>query len=189
MYKPTATYLRLIVIVSFLLLASCASHKKEVVVHEPKKEKPREKVEKNNDEDFIKKYSALLGVNLDGKTNKELIITVSEWLGVPYKYGGDTKSGTDCSGFVGQVFSKVYHVSTSRSASGLYEQAKKISRNELKDGDLVFFKINSSKVGHVGIYLKDGYFIHATTRRGVMVNNLSETYYSKYYFASGRILP
>lgn len=174
---PFLGYKRLFLLAVLIFVSSCTA-RRNVSEHTTVK----------NEDHFIKEYSARLGIPLDNKTNKELIIAVSEWLGVPYKYGGDTKTGTDCSGFVGQVYKKVYNKTTSRSANGLYEEAKKISKNQLKDGDLVFFKINTTKVGHVGIYLKDGYFIHATTKRGVMVNNLNEDYYAKYYFASGRIV-
>lgn len=174
---PISVFKRFVFLALLIFISSCTA-RRNVSEHTTAKK----------EDHFIKEYSARLGIPLDNKTNKELIIAVSEWLGVPYKYGGDSKSGTDCSGFIGQVYKKVYNKSISRSANGLYEEAKKINKNQLKDGDLVFFKINTTKVGHVGIYLKDGYFIHATTKRGVMVNNLNEDYYSKYYFASGRII-
>ncbi|HRP84618.1 MAG TPA: NlpC/P60 family protein, partial [Saprospiraceae bacterium] len=63
-----------------------------------------------------------------------------------------------------------------------------IRKNELKEGDLVFFKINGPKVSHVGLYLSDGYFVHATVKKGVMISSLSEPYYEKFYSGSGRVL-
>lgn len=139
------------------------------------------------DKQFIEFYSARLGITLKSGCNKKLIETVTSWLNAPYKYGGNTKQGTDCSGFVQQVYAEVYGVTLARSAADIFTQCKKINRSELKEGDLVFFKINSSKVGHVGIYLTDEYFIHASTKKGVIVSSLNEEYYAKYFYSAGRI--
>lgn len=119
--------------------------------------------------------------------NASLKKEIDSWLGVPYKYGGTTKAGVDCSAFCGNVFQKVYGISLGRSANDIYLQAKAIRKEELKEGDLVFFKINSAKVSHVGIYLSANKFAHASTSRGVMISDLTEAYWTKYYFASGRI--
>jgi|GEM_PF-1989343 len=187
-------------LVSVIFLVSCSSVRpvsrvpEKVVV---RTEKPRtekvekvEKVEKPDKKDpFVEDYSARLGIRLSPDCNRALIKAVTEWLGAPYKYGGDNVSGTDCSGLVLNIFREAYGLLVQRSANGLYEQAKKIDRKELKEGDLVFFKINTTKVGHVGIYLAEGYFVHASTRKGVILSNLEEPYYSKYYYAAGRIDP
>lgn len=162
-----------------LVLASCAGRRHAT---------DHNSGNRNEDKRFVETYSAKLGIDLDKNCDHKLIKAVSDWLGVPYKYGGQSQSGTDCSGFVGQVYKEVYGISVERSANGLYESSKHISRGELREGDLVFFKINTTKVGHVGIYLTNGYFIHASTKKGVTVSNLEETYYAKYYFAAGRIV-
>lgn len=122
-----------------------------------------------------------------GIANASLKKEVDQWLGVPYKYGGTTKQGVDCSGFCGNVFKNVYNVSLGRSAQDIFDQSKPVNRAALKEGDLVFFKINSSRVSHVGIYLSDNKFVHASTSRGVMISDLGEAYWTKYYFASGRV--
>lgn len=122
-----------------------------------------------------------------GIANTSLKKEVDQWLGVPYKYGGTTKQGVDCSGFCGNVFKNVYQVTLGRSAQDIYDQSKPVARTGLKEGDLVFFKINSSRVSHVGIYLSDNKFVHASTSRGVMISDLGEAYWTKYYFASGRV--
>ena len=122
-----------------------------------------------------------------GIGNASLKKEVDQWLGVPYKYGGTTKQGVDCSGFCGNVFKNVYNVSLGRSAQDIFDQSKPVNRSALKEGDLVFFKINSSRVSHVGIYLSDNKFVHASTSRGVIISDLGEAYWTKYYFASGRI--
>ncbi len=112
---------------------------------------------------------------------------VESWLGVPYKYGGTTRAGVDCSAFCGFVYKKVYGITLNRSANDIFLQAAPVKRNELREGDLVFFKINSDKVGHVGIYLSGDRFVHASTSRGVVISSLNETYWKKHYHGGGRM--
>lgn len=119
--------------------------------------------------------------------NTSLKKEIEQWLGVPYKYGGTSKQGVDCSGFCGNVFKNVYNLTLGRSAQDIYDQSKPINRNTIKEGDLVFFKINSSRVSHVGIYLSQNKFVHASTSRGVIISNLEEAYWTKYYYAAGRV--
>lgn len=121
--------------------------------------------------------------------NATLKKEVDQWLGVPYKYGGTTKQGVDCSGFCANVFRTVYHISLGRSAQDIYEQSKPVNRAAVREGDLVFFKINSQRVSHVGIYLSENKFVHASTSRGVMISDLGEAYWTKYYFGFGRVSP
>jgi cell wall-associated NlpC family hydrolase len=163
----------------FIFFISSCSSKKQVLKNDTSAH--------NADKQFIETYSARLGITLKPGCNKRLIETVTSWLNAPYKYGGNSKQGTDCSGFVQQVYAEVYGISLARSAADIFAQCKKINRSELKEGDLVFFKINTSKVGHVGIYLTDEYFIHASTKKGVIVSSLTEEYYAKYFYSAGRI--
>ncbi len=142
---------------------------------------------KQSDKDFYTYYSKKLGVNLSGKENKKLIKTISEWKGTPYKYGGTSKSGTDCSGFVSSVYKTVYGKKLHRSSRDMYQyDVNKISKKNLKCGDLIFFKTSGKKVSHVGIYIADNKFIHAASK-GVVVNDLDESYYKKTYYKSGRV--
>jgi cell wall-associated NlpC family hydrolase len=69
----------------------------------------------------------------------------------------------------------------------MHKESKEIKSRDLSEGDLVFFKINAKKVSHVGVYLKEGWFAHVSTSKGVMINNLSEAYYQKHYTSSGRV--
>ena len=130
----------------------------------------------------------VIGVNYR-KDNHKLYIHASEWIGTPYRAGGDSKRGTDCSGLVSQLYKKVYHTRLSRSTDGQLKESSKISRRNLREGDLVFFTSRASrkKVAHVGIYLKDGKFIHASTSQGVIVSNLREKYYTQHWLCGGRI--
>jgi lipoprotein Spr len=112
---------------------------------------------------------------------------VQSWLGVPYKYGGTTRAGIDCSAFCGYVYKKVYGITLNRSAHDIFLQTEAVKKNELREGDLVFFKIQSDRVSHVGIYLRDDRFVHASTSRGVTISSLNETYWQKYFHAGGRV--
>ncbi|MCH5215931.1 MAG: C40 family peptidase [Muribaculaceae bacterium] len=127
---------------------------------------------------------------LDKKDNKALYSEVSKWLGAPYKFGGSSISGTDCSGMVMQVYKKVYSIVLERNSAMMYEKnCRNISKKNLSEGDLVFFSTTKtkSKINHVGIYLKDGYFVHASSSKGVIISSLNETYYTRAYIASGRV--
>mgnify|MGYP000606908391 CR=1 FL=1 len=132
--------------------------------------------------------SVRLGVDIEMTDNHELYLNAAEWIGTPYRAGGDSKRGTDCSGLTSQLYRKVYHTRLSRSTDGQLKECKQISRRNLREGDLVFFTSRASRkrVAHVGIYLKNGKFIHASTSQGVIVSNLKEKYYTDYWLCGGR---
>lgn len=133
--------------------------------------------------------SIALGVDIGVEDNHQLYLNSAAWLGTPYRAGGENKRGTDCSGLVSQLYKKVYHTRLSRSTDQLLKESKKISRRNLREGDLVFFTSPSSrkKVAHVGIYLKNGKFIHASTSQGVVTSSLNEKYYTQHWLRGGRI--
>ena len=116
--------------------------------------------------------SRRLGISIGkhDKENLELFTVAEKWLGVPYRYGGNTKKGCDCSGFVSQVYKAVYGKSLERNSAAIRDKnCSKIRRSQLRTGDLVFFKTGSSrKINHVGIYLKDDKFIHASSSKGLL---------------------
>lgn len=132
-----------------------------------------------------------LGLTGDGVKSKELYIESASWIGVTYRYGGNTKSGTDCSGFTGQVYKKVYGKQLSRSSSAqFFDNCTKVSKSNLREGDLVFFRTdgkNSTTPNHVGLYLKENKFIHASSSRGVMVSSLEQDYYVRTFLYGGRV--
>jgi lipoprotein Spr len=138
------------------------------------------------DEELKKKYAALIGVSEKEISNLKLYRFIDEWYAVPYKYGGKAKTGVDCSGFTTILLRDVYGITLVGSANTMYEECENVSEKNLKEGDLVFFKINSSKVSHVGVYLQNRRFVHASTKRGIVINNLDEAYYKKYFFKGGR---
>lgn len=137
----------------------------------------------------LARASVRLGVDIGLEDNHKLYIEAADWIGVPYRPGGDTKRGTDCSGLTGQLYKKVYRTKLSRSTDGQKEESNKVPKRNLREGDLVFFTSNRSgrKVAHVGIYLKDEKFIHASTSSGVIVSQLDEKYYIRHWMSGGRI--
>lgn len=130
--------------------------------------------------------SSKSGIELTAKDNKDLYTAIDKWYGTPYQYGGCTKEGVDCSCFVGNVYKAVYGITLHRVASDIQKDVKLINRNQLKEGDIVFFSNSNGKVSHVGIYLKDDMFVHSSTSRGVMVSKLSNSYWNAHFYKGGR---
>ena len=104
------------------------------------------------------------------------------WMGAKYAYGQATKTRTDCSGFVMQVYKGYYNIALDHSSSGMYKDSRgsKVSRGNLREGDLVFFG-SFWKIDHVGIYLKGDRFIHASTSKGVIISPMNDKYWSHKY--------
>lgn len=132
-------------------------------------------------------YSNSIGYDIDNIGNPHLYEKVKQWMGAPYRYSGDTKAGIDCSGFVCQVYRDVYEKVLAGSSSDIQKETERIREDELREGDLVFFKIRKGRVSHVGIYLGQNKFVHASVQRGVIISDLSEAYYRKYFYSAGRI--
>ncbi|MBQ7279690.1 MAG: C40 family peptidase [Bacteroidales bacterium] len=122
----------------------------------------------------------------DKGKNKKLYAVIKPWMGVPYKYGGTTKQGIDCSGFVGNIYREAYGITLHRTANDMQQDVKKVSKSQLREGDLVFFVNSHGKVSHVGIYLHDGLFVHSSTSRGVIISPLSDSYWSQHFHCGGR---
>ncbi len=125
-----------------------------------------------------------------GRGDFRLFREVRFFLGTPYCYGGDDRRGMDCSGFVVAVYQNVYRINLAHNTSQLFKRCRPISRNYLQAGDLVFFDMNfSGRIDHVGIYLADGYFAHASSSYGVVIARLEDNYYRRRLFAFGRVAP
>lgn len=116
--------------------------------------------------------------------NPELAQFFAQWQGTKYRLGGTSQKGIDCSAFMQQVFSQIYNINLPRSTSQQRHLGKSIKKQQLQLGDLVFFRKNR----HVGIYLGNGKFMHASTSQGVTISSLDENYWRKNYTQSRRIL-
>ena len=132
-------------------------------------------------------YAQTLGLHLAFDENKDLLRTVTDWIGTPYSYGSNSRHGTDCSGFVTRVFREVYGITLKRSSRSMFTTTKHVAKNEMQTGDLVFFRRGHGPIYHVGIYLKDGKFAHSACNGGVMVSSLNQPYYHRNFYAAGRV--
>ena len=132
-------------------------------------------------------YAQSLGLRLAFDENKDLLRTVTDWMGTPYRYGNNSRHGTDCSGFVTRVFREVYGVTLQRSSRSMFGNTRRVAKSELQTGDLVFFRRGHGPIYHVGIYLKNGKFAHSACNGGVMVSSLHQPYYHRNFYAAGRV--
>ncbi len=138
-------------------------------------------------EPLIDEFFSENGINIDSCSYNNLYQEAYLWINTPYHYSGNSASGIDCSGLVKKLYEKVYNLKLEGGSKTIYEQIIPIKNKEdLKEGDLVFFKIRKNQISHVGLYLKNGNFIHASVQSGVIISNLKEPYYEKYYYSGGR---
>ncbi|MBO4450990.1 MAG: C40 family peptidase [Bacteroidaceae bacterium] len=148
---------------------------------------------KNVDMRELARAGLALGFDIEEHDNWQLMVESSKWLGVPYKYGGNTKSGVDCSGLTTAIYKTVYNKQLHRRSADQYiEDCRNVSRTGLSSGDLVFFVTSGSSktpgnINHVGIYLKGNKFIHASSSRGVVVDDLNSTYFVQHWVAGGHV--
>ena len=154
---------------------------------------------------FQKKYKLKETGNLDNATYEELkwqaeakeyggnvastkiLKTAAQYKGVPYVFGGTTPRGFDCSGYVQYVFAK-HGIRLTRTADTQAREGKFVSRKNLKPGDLVFFTTYEPGASHVGIYAGNNLFWNATSSRGIMLSNLTDSYWGPRYYTARRIL-
>ncbi|KKM56555.1 bifunctional murein DD-endopeptidase/murein LD-carboxypeptidase [Yersinia pestis] len=109
------------------------------------------------------------------------------WKGVRYRLGGSSKRGIDCSAFVQTTFREQFGMDLPRSTSQQQDLGKKVQRTKLRPGDLVLFRAGSTG-RHVGIYLGNDKFVHASTSAGVTISNLNDDYWNKRYRDGRRVL-
>ena len=133
------------------------------------------------------RYAALLGVPQRNIKNEALYRFIDSWMGVPDESGGMDKKGVDCSGFTLLLQKEIYSLPVPRTARQMAESVKRKYEVELNEGDLVFFDFNGRKFRHVGVYLQNGRFVHVSTSKGVIVSNLKDPWYYKYFSRGGSI--
>ena len=138
-------------------------------------------------------YQMLMGRNMpevsrgSNYISRRIINSSLNYIGVPYVFGGTTPSGFDCSGFTSYVFANA-GIYLPRTADAQFDAGMPISKSELRAGDLVFFQTYTWGASHVGIYLGDNQFIHASSSRGVVIDSLNSSYWVNTYFGSRRFL-
>jgi len=120
-------------------------------------------------------------------TDNRMMDEIESWMGTPYQYGGESRSGVDCSGFTQAVYRSV-SIEIPRTASQQAEYAREVDTGGIRFGDLVFFNTEGSGISHVGIYIGNGFFAHASSSRGVVRESLSKEYYASRIVSVGRYL-
>lgn len=144
---------------------------------------------KNVPIDLEQWYAKWHKIQLCDSNNIELYKFIKRWYRTPYCFGGASKRGTDCSGFTMVLADSLFKIKLNRVAGDQLKQCiRPVKRQELQEGDLVFFTIGQRYwISHVGIYLKDHKFAHAACIGGVIISDLREPYYNTWFFKGGRI--
>lgn len=119
--------------------------------------------------------------------SKPLYRFITDWTGVRYRFGGLDKNGVDCSGFAFLLEKEIYGVTLPRISRDQANAVRRKDIDNLKEGDLVFFSFGGNDVDHVGVYLNNGFFVHASTTRGVIVDDLTLPAYQKVLVKSGSV--
>ena len=132
------------------------------------------------------KYAQLLDMEVEAVTNLILFKEIEKWQGTRYRYGGANEKGIDCSAYTATLVHSVFGLVLPRTARDQYANCIKLDKEQLLQGDLVFFNTRGG-ISHVGLYLSNGYFTHASTSIGVTISNLSDTYWSKKFVSGGRL--
>jgi cell wall-associated NlpC family hydrolase len=145
----------------------------------------KQSIEKANFLQF--KYALITDVAVETLNNITLLQKIDNWWGTKYCMGGSTKNCIDCSAFSLTMMRDVYALNLPRTAQEQYNTAEKISTSELKEGDLVFFGSSSRNINHVGIYVTNNKFVHASTSQGVTITDMDERYWSARYRGAGRV--
>lgn len=133
------------------------------------------------------RYAALLNVPERELKNEKLYKFIDGWIGVPYVNGGMTRDGVDCSGFTTILEKEIFDTDLPRTARQMAETVKRKYEEDLKEGDLVFFDFSGQKFSHVGVYLHNNKFVHASTSKGVIISDLKDPWYYKYFSRCGSV--
>lgn len=142
-----------------------------------------------NVEQLQLKYAILLDVPVENMQDFRLMNFLESWYGTKYRMGGTDSTGIDCSAFVQTFMSSLYNINLPRTSKEQYMVSGHIIKRQLQEGDLVFFKtVKRKAISHVGIYLGNNKFAHASTSNGVTISDLSEEYYNRTFAGAGRVI-
>jgi len=141
--------------------------------------------QKHVDADALTDFFQKVGVNVYKAADISIYANVFKWLYTPYRLGGKSERGIDCSNY---VFKLMNDCSDSYATSKqLADMTEYVDREELKEGDLLFFNVNGGGISHVGVYLQNGKFTHSSSSKGVTISSLEEPYWNTRYCRAGRI--
>ena len=124
----------------------------------------------------------------DGLNRDHVLLEIVSLLGVPYEYGGAERGGMDCSAFTEAVYGNALRLRLPRSTSDQYREGTEIGRDRLRFGDLVFFNTTGESPSHVGIYIEDDLFAHASASYGVTISSMESSYYRDRFIGARRII-
>ena len=136
---------------------------------------------------LTERYASILNVKEKELDNGKLYRFIDSWMGVPHRTGGMDKNGVDCSGCTSILEKEIYFRSVPRTAKSMAEIVKRKYEEDLKEGDLVFYDFQGHKFSHVGVYLHNNKFVHASTSKGVIISDLKDPWYYKYFSRGGSI--
>lgn len=139
------------------------------------------------DRNLLENYAEVLGVSTRQLQNQALYAYIDDWMGTPYRLGGTNQRGIDCSAFVGMVMRDIYGKSVPRASGEMAQHIKRKYERQLQEGDLVFFSFGRRNIDHVGIYLHNNKFVHVSTSKGVIISDLRDTWYYRYFTRAGSV--
>lgn len=143
--------------------------------------------QKNVDMDAFSSFFQEVGLNITKAADLGLYTNIYKWIATPYRLGGNTSKGIDCSNYVFKLMTEANCTDAYATSQELADLTEYVDREELKEGDLVFFNVNGGRISHVGIYLQDGKFTHSCSSKGVTVSNLNDPYWNARYCRAGKI--
>lgn len=139
-------------------------------------------------EKMVNKYAEMVETEPEEIKNLPLYRFIDHWYGVRYKYGGNTRKGIDCSAFSQRLYGNVYCLNIKRTSKQQFKKCQHFDDiSEAEEGDLLFFRINHIRISHVGVYLANGYFVHATRSRGIIISSINDKYWQRRYASCGRV--
>lgn len=134
------------------------------------------------------KYAVAMDANVEMLTNIPLLEVIDKWWGTKYCLGGSTDNCIDCSAFTQVLMRDVYQQNLPRTAEEQYNTSEHVELEDLTEGDLVFFNTGGKDISHVGVYLINNKFVHASTSGGVMISDLNDVYWQPRYRGAGRVV-
>jgi murein DD-endopeptidase / murein LD-carboxypeptidase len=139
------------------------------------------------DDHILSYYSQIFGFTVKKIMNVKVYDIIDNWMGTPYRYAGNTLKGVDCSGFIKVIYRNAFNIFLEGSSADIFKNSMPVAKEELKEGDLVFFKIRRNTISHVGVYIGQNKFAHASLSLGVTINDLDEPYYKQYFYKGARV--